>query len=75
MSDKESQAAKIKYTVTVQDLRAIKSRANKYFYDMAKPLDFEGGDQLTLCYFLAVSDFFKIDSELVHDRGFQEPIE
>lgn len=66
---------KPRHLVTVQDLREIKQRANRYFFDLAKPVDFEGGDQLTLCYFLAVSDFFKIDSELVHERGFQEPIE
>lgn len=76
MNDKDSQQAQKKLvSITIQDLRAIKSRANKYFFDKAKPNDYEGGDFLTLCYFLAILDQLKIDAEFVEERSFQEPVE
>lgn len=61
--------------ITVHELRKIKEGANKYFFDKAKPLDFEGGDFLTYCYLLSIADMLKINIDLKQERSHQEPIE
>lgn len=62
-------------SITIQDLRKIKENANRYFFNIAKPLDAEGGDFLTLCYLLSIGDMLKINVTLEQERSHQEPIE
>lgn len=69
-----------KYQLTIQTLQEIKSTANRYFFNMSKPLDAEGGDFLTLCYVLAVGDYLAQQGsqdrfKFVGDRTFQEPVD
>lgn len=69
-----------KHPLNVQTLQEIKSTANRYFFNMSKPVDAEGGDFLTLCYVMAVGDYLAQQGGLdrfqfVGDRTFQEPID
>lgn len=69
------------HQLTAQEIHAIKSSANKYFYDITKPADLESGDFVTLCYTLAACDFMSrlsgvtVDITYRSERTFQEPIE
>lgn len=70
----------IKRVVTTSDLLDIKSKANKYYFDKAKPKEIEATEFLVYVYCLAINDFLKSKGsleELVYndERSFQEPIE
>lgn len=71
---------KVQYTITTSDLLDIKSKANKYYFDKAKPKEVEATEFLVYVYCLAINDFLKSKGSLeemvyVDERSYQDPIE
>lgn len=71
---------KVQRVITTSDLLDIKSKANKYYFDKAKPKEVEATEFLVYVYCLAINDFLKSKGSLeemvyVEERSYQDPIE